>query len=112
MKILLLASLVFLAAVAHSAECDLIDTDGETFLRKITWDIEGGRLCSGAGCSDVETVIGGDESYVGITKDDAGRLTVYFAPACWNKDGTGYVLYSGNLQPYFLKNCTLPRRTC
>jgi len=76
MKFLVLSSLIALTATAHSAGCDLFDTDGETFLRKITWDIEGGRLCSGAGCSDVETVIGGDESYVGITKDGAGKLTV------------------------------------
>jgi len=112
MKYLLACSLVLAMSAAVSAECDVVDYDGETVLWKISWDVEAGRMCVGARCQDVETIAGADGAYVGITSDGSGRLVVYFAPACWNKDDAGYVHNSGNRKPYFLKNCTLPRRVC
>lgn len=114
MRILSILLFVLYGAVAaeptaNSGECDLIDRDGETVLRSITFDIEAGRVCSGAGCTDAQRIRSSDGAYMFVTIDQADRMTVYYIPASWIREqALGYVHYSGNVEPYFLKNCRMP----
>ena len=114
MKWLLVVSALSLTSIVNAGTCELIDYDGKTKLGTINWDVVAGRICGGSGCNDVETVVDSNKAYVGIKISSIdGRVTVYYAPGCWNHDvDLGYVLYSGNSKPYFLKNCRLEGRNC
>ena len=104
-------TLMLTISTAVAGECALIDRDAETVLRTIVFDIEASRVCSGAGCLDADYLEDGVNAWVAVTVDGAARMTVYYIPGCWNKDtALGYVHYSGNNEPYYLKNCIMGRR--